>query len=289
MDEVHEGPRQQLLFAVAEHAVPRRIDALEVAVESRDAEHVEREREEAIELLLRAPPFDEQPDLVADAREHREQILVGRADLAAEELHHAEHFAARAGSGIRMPRAGLRGPRRARAESSCRGRRRGSRRADRWPRRGPAGPRRERTSRLRLMAWNSGKWAEAAVQICAQRRTSALAIDGPERAVLPVRAPRRWPRGSSARLRRTWTLRPAPAQSTCSAVSRRSASPLPLSARAWGAIWKSGDYSAGWPARRRVSCSIRVTFRPDQVLRHAEGGVAGSRPRPGSSCSAAHA
>ena len=35
MDEVHERPRQQLLFAVAEHALPRRIDALEVAVESR--------------------------------------------------------------------------------------------------------------------------------------------------------------------------------------------------------------------------------------------------------------
>ena len=25
--------------------------------------------------------------------EHRQQIVVGRADLAAEELHHAEHFA----------------------------------------------------------------------------------------------------------------------------------------------------------------------------------------------------
>ena len=77
MDEVHEGPRQQLLFAVAENAVPRRIDALEVAVESRDAEHVQREHEETIELLLRAPPVDEQPDLVADAREHREQIRIG--------------------------------------------------------------------------------------------------------------------------------------------------------------------------------------------------------------------
>ena len=94
MDEVHEGPRQQLLFAVAENAVPRRIDALEVAIESRDAEHVQREHEETIELLLRAPPVDEQPDLVADAREHREQIRIGLADLAAEELHHAQHFAA---------------------------------------------------------------------------------------------------------------------------------------------------------------------------------------------------
>ena len=74
MDEVHERPRQQLRFGVAQHPLPGGVDALEVAVESGDAQHVEREREEAVELFLRAPAIDEQADLVADAREHREQI-----------------------------------------------------------------------------------------------------------------------------------------------------------------------------------------------------------------------
>ena len=53
----------------SEHALPHRIDPLEVAVEAGDAEHVERQAEEAIELVLRAPPIDEHADLVADRRE----------------------------------------------------------------------------------------------------------------------------------------------------------------------------------------------------------------------------
>ena len=94
MDELHVGPRQQLGLGPPQHAFPCRIDALEVAVEAGDHEHVEAEREEAVELVLGAPAIDEHADLAADGRQHREQIGVGRADLAAEELHHAEHFAA---------------------------------------------------------------------------------------------------------------------------------------------------------------------------------------------------
>ena len=74
-----------------ERPLPRRVEALEVAVETGDAEHVQREREEAIELLLGPPALDELADLAADRRQHREQSLVGLADFAAEELHHAEH------------------------------------------------------------------------------------------------------------------------------------------------------------------------------------------------------
>ena len=40
---------------------PRRIDALEIAVESRNTEHVERQRKEPRELVLRAPPLDDIP------------------------------------------------------------------------------------------------------------------------------------------------------------------------------------------------------------------------------------
>ena len=74
--------------------MPRRVHAFEVAVEPGDAQHVERQREEPVELLLRAPPIDEHADLVADRRQHRQQVSVGLADFAAEELHDAEHFAA---------------------------------------------------------------------------------------------------------------------------------------------------------------------------------------------------
>ena len=95
MHEVHVRLRQQLRFAVAQDAVPRRIDAFEIAVESGDAQHVERQCEEPIELFLRVSAIDEQPNLVAHTREHREQAFIGRADFAAEKLHHAQNFAAK--------------------------------------------------------------------------------------------------------------------------------------------------------------------------------------------------
>ena len=88
------GRVEELLGGPAEHPVPHRVDALEVAVEAGDAEHVERQPEESIELVLRAPPIDEHPDLVADRRQHRQEAVVRRANLAAEELHDAEHLAA---------------------------------------------------------------------------------------------------------------------------------------------------------------------------------------------------
>ena len=94
MDEFHVGSRQQLGFGPPQRPFPCRVDALEIAVEAGDHEHVEAEREEAIELVLGVPAIDEHADLAADGREHREQIGVGRPDLPAEELHHAEHFAA---------------------------------------------------------------------------------------------------------------------------------------------------------------------------------------------------
>ena len=39
-------------------------------------------------------PIDEHANLVADRRQHRQQVRVGGADVAAEELHDAEYFAA---------------------------------------------------------------------------------------------------------------------------------------------------------------------------------------------------
>ena len=88
------GTPEQLLFGVAEDPLPRRIDAFEVAVESGDAQHVERDVEEAIELVLRAAAIEEHADLVADRRERRQQSFIRLADLPAEKLEHALHFAA---------------------------------------------------------------------------------------------------------------------------------------------------------------------------------------------------
>ena len=53
-------------------------------------EQIQRQREEPVELLLCALAVDEHPDLVADRREHGEEIPVGLANLPAEELHDAE-------------------------------------------------------------------------------------------------------------------------------------------------------------------------------------------------------
>ena len=201
MDEVEIRPGEQFRLAVAQGPLPRRVDALEVAVEPGDAEHVERQDEEPVELFLRAPSVDEQADLVADAREHRQQVLVGCADLAAEELHHAEDFAAQQDG-----------------ESKCRvqpfargdGCAREVRvlhhvgdpdRLGRWPRRGRAG----RSPRANVDASADGVEFR---EIC---RTGGpdlgaaqhvrLAVDRPERAVLPAEGARRWPRESWARPR----------------------------------------------------------------------------------------
>ena len=90
VDELAVGTRQQFCLCVSQRPVPRRVHPLEIAVVARDTQHVQRQREEAIELLLCASAVDEEADLVADAREHREERFVGRADLPAEKLHHAD-------------------------------------------------------------------------------------------------------------------------------------------------------------------------------------------------------
>ena len=70
-------------------ALPRRVETLEVAVETGDTEHVLRQHEEAIELLLGPPALHELADLTANRAEHLQQFRIGLADLATEELHHA--------------------------------------------------------------------------------------------------------------------------------------------------------------------------------------------------------
>ena len=70
MNEVHVGPREQFVPRVAEDTLPGRIHALEVAVEAGHTQHVERQREESIQLLFGALALHELADLRADARQH---------------------------------------------------------------------------------------------------------------------------------------------------------------------------------------------------------------------------
>src|SRR6185503_239645 len=91
VDEVDVRPARQLLDRVAERLLPGGVEAPEVAVEAGDAEEVARHEEERLELVLRALALDELADLAADRGEQLEQVLVRLADLAAEELEHAEH------------------------------------------------------------------------------------------------------------------------------------------------------------------------------------------------------
>ena len=88
------GRDSELLVGIAEDAPPGGIHALEIAVDAGDAHHVERQQEEPIELFLRAAAIDEHADLIADGRRASTAGRVGLADIPAEELHDAEHFAA---------------------------------------------------------------------------------------------------------------------------------------------------------------------------------------------------
>ncbi len=58
MDQVEVGPRKKLFLRVAEHLLDRWIHAREVSVEVGDGDQIGREREDAVELLLRpgSPP-----------------------------------------------------------------------------------------------------------------------------------------------------------------------------------------------------------------------------------------
>jgi hypothetical protein len=94
VDEVQPRLRQQLLSRDPQRALPGWIQADKIPVKVGDAEQVLREREEPVELLLGPFPLDEQANLAADRRQHPQQIRVGLADLAAEELHDPEDLGA---------------------------------------------------------------------------------------------------------------------------------------------------------------------------------------------------
>ena len=94
MHELDEGPSAELLAGEAEDPLPGGVQAPEVAVETGDREQVARGLEEGPQLLLGPPAFGELADLAPHGGEEGEKLLVGAADLAAEELEHADHFRA---------------------------------------------------------------------------------------------------------------------------------------------------------------------------------------------------
>ena len=104
MDEVHERLGEQLLDGEPQGARPGGVEALEVAVEPGDAEHVDREPEETILLLLDATARGVVPD---DAGEEAAAVRLDRA-----EAHLREHLAAVATTArrTRARRRGAPGP-----------------------------------------------------------------------------------------------------------------------------------------------------------------------------------
>ena len=86
----------------------------------------------------------------------------------------------------RTRRAALRARRSRRAESSRRARRRESRPARRWPRRGPAGRCRARNVSERLIGVELGKCVQRRGPDLGAAQGVGLAVDRPERAVLPA-------------------------------------------------------------------------------------------------------
>ena len=115
MDEVEERPPEQRLRRVADRPLERRVHGLEAPVGVDDADHVQRQLEDPLDLALRAPALrDRAPDRERDAghrerpgerqpREHRLQAglrLAGHVDAPVA----AEHLEARARlDGVELP------------------------------------------------------------------------------------------------------------------------------------------------------------------------------------------
>ena len=76
VDEIDRRRGQQLILGVAESPFPGGIYPHEVPLEGRDAEHIERECEEAVQLLLHSPALDHCPDLVTGAGHHLKKLFV---------------------------------------------------------------------------------------------------------------------------------------------------------------------------------------------------------------------
>ncbi len=94
VDELQPRLGQQFLSRYPQRALPCWIQPDEIPGKVGDAEQVPRQCEEPVELLLGPFPLDEQANLAADRREHSQQVGVGLADLATEELHDPQDLGA---------------------------------------------------------------------------------------------------------------------------------------------------------------------------------------------------
>ena len=188
VDEVQPRLREQLFARDAQRALPCRVQADKVPVEIGDAQQVQRQREEPVQLLFGPLPLDEKANLAADRRQHRQQILVGLADLAAEEFHHPDDLgAADHGEAERRVQPCAIGDRRSGEvrivddvgnPGGLEARPHASRQANACRKGGPAADGGE------LVEWQRRR-------VPRRGRTEARgrAVDGPERAVLPPERP----------------------------------------------------------------------------------------------------
>ena len=186
MDELQIRSGQQLGFGPAEDARPGGVEPLEVAVKARDGQHVERQLEEAVELLLCPPPIDEHPDLIADGRQRRQQALVDLPNLAAEELHDAEDLAVQqhgeAKRGVQAFAIGDGRARKVRVAHDIRDP--GGLTA--WPRRGPGRPAPRRNRMVAADGVELGKVRGRRGPDLRAAQDVGLVVDDPQGAMLPA-------------------------------------------------------------------------------------------------------
>ena len=222
MNELHVGTRQQFRFGVAENLLPRGIDPFEIAVEAGDAQQVERQSEETIQLLLRTTPIDEQADLVADTRSIDRRSSSG---VRISRLKNSMTLCTSPRSRIGKPNAPC-SP--SRAAIVARGK--FASRTTSWIQTGcacvhtrPGRPMPRPNVVVRLTASNSGNCSRRAHQVSTQRRRSASRSIRQSAPCTPSRALRKSLQGSWGAASPNVADSTSARAATCSAVRRRSA------------------------------------------------------------------
>jgi hypothetical protein len=91
MDELEEWRAPELRLGVTQHLLPGRVQPDEEAVEAGDAEEVERQREEAVQLLGHPLALRERGNLSCGGSNRGQELRRWIAGLGGEEFHHPHH------------------------------------------------------------------------------------------------------------------------------------------------------------------------------------------------------
>ena len=151
-------------------------------MQSRSSESVKNRSSSSCGALL----FDEESDLAADGRQHRQQVFVGLANLAAEEFHHADRLGAaddrKPERRVQARRDSANDERGKFASWTTSGIHAGARLAQTRPGR----PMPDANVLTLLAAANSSNGDDAACHTPTRSENGCGAVDAPERTVFPI-------------------------------------------------------------------------------------------------------